>query len=70
MKTIKVDRFTIEISDPYPVWVRIARSDSGGGSSVIGSFDHRELRDLEYAVGRAIHAARAELPEKFKVEMD
>lgn len=53
---MKVGRFDIEVSGPYPCWIRV-NDDNGAGFS----FSHRELRDLEYAVGWAVREARHKL---------
>jgi len=64
VKTV-VGGFEIEVGEPYPAWVKVSYRDQ-----VIRNIHHSELRDLEYAIGRAIKAARAKLPEPFRSEMD
>jgi hypothetical protein len=51
--------------DGHPVWCQI----SYDGKEIRG-IDHRDLRDLQYAVERAIKECRDELPENYKHEMD
>lgn len=49
----------------YPVWCEISYGDSK-----FVKIRHTELRDLEYAVRRAILECRDGLPENYKHEMD
>jgi hypothetical protein len=49
----------------YPVWCVISYGDKE-----LAQLRHTELRDLEYAVRRAIVEATAALPENYKHEMD
>ena len=58
-------KWEIETSSPHPVWCRIIYGDQE-----IHGIRHTELRDLHYAVGRAIKEARDQLPETYKHEMD
>lgn len=64
MRVINVGEWKIEVTEPYPCWVTIHRRDV-----FIRSFRHDELRDLEYAVKRAIYAASEMLGAR-KSEMD
>lgn len=67
---IRVNNFEIEIAEGgHPVWIKVSRT-TGGMPLHLGTFDHRQLRDLQYAVERAIVAARASLPDSRKSEMD
>lgn len=53
----KVGRFEVSVWDPYPVWITI-RTESGEIR-----LSHSELRDLEYAVSRAMRDARQNLKQ-------
>lgn len=55
----------VTVSEPHPVWIGI----SFEGRELV-RFRHNHLRDLEYAVARAIVEARGKLPEHCKAEMD
>lgn len=55
----------IEVSEPYPAWSEVFFE----GKSLV-RVHHRDLRDLEYAVKRAILETRGKLPESSKHEMD
>jgi hypothetical protein len=59
---IRVGKFEIEVSRPWPCWINVKRHPSRGvAAHSLGSFDHRELRDLQYAISRAIWQAEQEL---------
>lgn len=58
-------KWTIEVGSPHPVWCRILFGDQE-----IHGIPHTELRDLEYAVRRAVKEARNALPKSHKHEMD
>lgn len=60
-----VGPFTVEITGPYPVWITITYNDKQ-----IYHIRHTELRDLEYAIQRAIKDTRDALPETYKCELD
>lgn len=49
----------------YPVWCEIELDEK-----VIAKIRHTDLRDLEYAVKRAILECRNGLPDNYKHEMD
>lgn len=49
----------------YPVWCELRY----GGKELV-RLRHTELRDLHYAIGRALKECRDELPESHKHEMD
>lgn len=50
----------------YPVWCQL----SYGDVEVVVTIHHKDLRDLQYVVDRAIKECRDELPESHKHEMD
>jgi hypothetical protein len=60
-----VGKWNIEVSGPYPCWCRITYDDQE-----IHSVRHTELRDLEYALQRAIKECRDRLPPNDKSEID
>jgi hypothetical protein len=65
MKVVSVGIFKIELStDAYPIWARL----SVNGVDV-AALHHDSLRDLEYAVSRAMVIARCALPPDFKDEV-
>lgn len=49
----------------HPIWCQLSYRDKE-----ITTIHHKDLRDLEYAVARAIKECRDELPESHKHEMD
>jgi hypothetical protein len=49
-------KFSVEISEPHPCWVRILYD----GQEIHG-VRHTELRDLQFAIDRAIADARRKL---------
>lgn len=53
MENINVGPFEIEITGPHPCWVTIKYADME-----LYHIRHTELRDLQYAVGRAIQTCR------------
>lgn len=67
---MRVGAFEIDIRGPWPCWIDLKRHCGGGTVASLGTFDHRELRALEFAVQRAIHEVREKLPESCKHEMD
>ena len=62
---IVVGKRTIDVRAPYPCFCVLSHE----GDS-IGLIHHKDLRDLEYAISRAIKTARDMLPEHAKSEMD
>lgn len=50
----------------HPVWCQLYYD----GAEILGGINHRELRDLHYAIGRAILECRDALPATHKHEMD
>lgn len=62
----KAGDWEIKVSEPHPAWCELFYQ----GRSVLRGIHHKELRDLEYAVGRAIFEARGKLPPSYKHEMD
>lgn len=62
----KAGDWQITVTEPHPVWVELTYL----GGAVPRRFRATELRDLEYAVQRAIIEARAKLPDRDKHEMD
>lgn len=54
----RVGQFVINVWDPYPINITIQRS---GQEDQELTFDHRDLRDLEYAVQAAIRAVNEKL---------
>lgn len=64
---IKAGKWELLLSkDGHPVWGTLHYAGAGLTSLI----HHKDLRDLEYVVGRAIKAARDALPETHKHEMD
>lgn len=61
----KAGDWTIRIAEPHPAWCTIQYGDQ-----LIRGIHHKDLRDLEYAVSRAIKEARDKMPESHKHEMD
>lgn len=61
----KAGEWEIEVSQPYPCWCQLKID----GNNVL-RFTHKELRDLEYVVGRAIFEARNLMPDSHKKELD
>ncbi len=57
--------WSISVSEPYPVWIGVSYQ----GRELV-RVRHDELRDLEYAIGRAVMEARAKLPLHAKDEME
>jgi hypothetical protein len=49
----------------YPIWCELFYRGER-----LTQVRHTELRDLEYAVKRAINEARSNLPDNYKHEMD
>jgi hypothetical protein len=49
-------KFTVEVSAPYPCWVRIKYD----GQEIHG-IRHTELRDLQFSIDRAMAEARSRL---------
>jgi hypothetical protein len=65
-KSLHVGPWNISIWDgAHPAWCELSYL-----GKAIARVDHRELRDLEYIVQRAIHEARESLPDSHKHEMD
>jgi hypothetical protein len=60
-----VEKWEVEVSLPYPCWVRILYE----GQEIRG-IHHKDLRDLEYALGKAMKEVRDKLPEGDKTEID
>lgn len=60
-----VGKWEVEVALPYPCWVRITFN----GQEIHG-IRHTELRDLEYALKRAMTEVREKLPNGFKHEID
>lgn len=50
----------------HPVWCQLHYD----GREVLHGIHHNELRDLKYAIERAIKECTDALPESFKHEMD
>ena len=68
--SIRVNCFEITVSAPYPCWINVRRvEDDGTTLRSLGDFSHRELRDLQYAVERAIHEVEGLLPAQDKHEI-
>lgn len=65
MSEIKVGKWTIEVTSPYPCWVRVSFEDQ----EPLLHANHRDLRDLEYAVQKAMRVAREKLPEREREEV-
>lgn len=65
MKSIVVNGWRITIAGGYPVVISLEHD-----GKKLPTFTHKELRDLEYAVQRAIHASREELQGTDKAEVD
>lgn len=61
----RVGKWTLDVSTPHPAWVTLVYEDQE-----ITLIHHQDLRDLEYAVKRAINEARDKLPDSHKHEMD
>lgn len=61
---IRAGDFEISVSDPYPCWIKIRYN----GDEIV-TLRHRELRDLEFAVSRAIAEATRKLPDNYKDDM-
>jgi hypothetical protein len=65
----RVGQFEVNTSSGgYPVWCELSRN-WGGGVQSLGRFDHRQLRDLEYAVKKLIRQAKVCLPDINKDEV-
>ncbi len=64
IKTAKAGIFEIEVGSAYPVWCPIKIT-----GVEVARISHRDLADLEYAVGRAKKYARENLPEKDRDEV-
>ena len=62
----KAGEWEIRVSEPHPAWCEIFYR----GQRFLHGVHHQDLRDLEYAVARAIKEARDKLPENYKHEMD
>lgn len=52
---LQIGPFTVEYSDPYPVWISV-KTDQGEIR-----FSHKELRDLQYAVNRTMRDVKCRL---------
>lgn len=63
-------KWTIEVTQSYPVWCLIRYHDPGREAREINLIRHNDLRDLAYAIERAIKQARDNLSEPYKHEMD
>jgi hypothetical protein len=50
----RAGKFEIEVTDPYPSWVRITYADV----EILRNVHHKELSDLEYCVRQAMRDAR------------
>lgn len=61
----KAGKWEIQVSEPHPAWCKLLYDNQE-----IHGIHHKDLRDLEYAVSRAIVEARAKFPESHKHEMD
>ncbi len=61
MTTFTAGKFTLEISEPYPMWITIAT-----GNYVLRGFTHRDLVDLRHVVDRAIAEAERKHPGETK----
>lgn len=60
-------KWSIKVSTGgYPVWCRLFYE----GKQIAYGIHHKDLRDLQYTINRAILAARDALPETYKDEMD
>jgi hypothetical protein len=65
----RVGQFVVSTSlGGYPVWCELSRIE-GGVVHSLGRFDHRQLRDLEYAVSRLTRMAKGDLPDSYKDEV-
>lgn len=63
MTDITVNRFKIHVREPHPAWCEIYYE----GEELL-VLDHRELKDLEYVIGRARDIVRSKLSEDGKGE--
>jgi hypothetical protein len=75
VKTIKANNFEVTVAEGgYPVWIEIfygeRESYAERDRNRLYGIRHTELPDLKFAIDRAIVAARAELPDRYKAEMD
>lgn len=61
----RAGNWEIKVSEPYPAWAEVCFE----GKSLV-RVHHRDLRDLEYAVKRAILEARDKMPETHRHELD
>lgn len=64
IRTASAGQFEITVGCAYPVWCAIKIK-----GVEITRISHRDLADLEYAVGQAKKLARENLPEKYKDEV-
>lgn len=55
---VKVGKFLIEISDPYPCWIEISFNDCK-----IRGIPHNKLSDLNYAIQKTMAIADNRLKE-------
>jgi len=58
-KDIVVGRFSIDVWNPSPVWIQLSID-----GEQVASIGHYDLRDLQYAIERAIHSAEGKLGKK------
>lgn len=71
MAVIKVNKFEIHVGEGYPVWITLRASPGEAGiAGELRHIKHTDLRDLEYAVQRAIVEARRALRGTDKAEVD
>lgn len=63
---IVVGDWKIKISEGASMWVRISYL---GESPLDNASTHKDLRDLEYAVQKAMRYCRNKLPERFRDEV-
>lgn len=57
MSKFTAGNFTVEVTDPYPMWVTVKHGDSE-----LRHFRHTELADLLHVVNRAIAEAERKRP--------
>lgn len=62
--------WTIEVADKsHPAWVTITYEGGWGDEKVIRHIHHKDLRDLEYVLSRAIKDAAEKLGPSHKHEV-
>jgi hypothetical protein len=66
MPAFQIGAFYVDVWEGgHPVWITLRERDNEGIK-----LSHKDLYDLEYAVAKAIKAARDALPPSHKHEMD